>query len=247
MFHQHDCDCLVAFVPNGLTCWCGVRCGDRVPSDIGNVPVSFVYVPAERFAQDRNHTLQRVLIVSPGNWFHRLGINTSQWVGSPRRQPGIFLNKVWRSSLIHWVQEPLNVRWVAELGSHDFDPLPLNGYPRTPPDSGRWVLFLGQSLQDVENGRSDACHIPHLRFHHVDPVCPCHRESCTVAYAGPTRSGRCLPSRYETCWWEQGPVMFSHGPGDCEVSQLNTSSQRSGDGELRGAYDPVVRHAVTTG
>ena len=48
--------------------------------------------------------------------------------------------------------------------------------------------------------------------------------------------------------------MFVHSPGDFEVGQLNTSSQRSGDGEAvwttlaaKTAYDPVVRHAPTTG
>ena len=48
--------------------------------------------------------------------------------------------------------------------------------------------------------------------------------------------------------------MFVDDPGDFEVGQLNTSSQRSGDEEAawktlaaKTAYDPVVRHAPTTG
>ena len=51
----------------------------------------------------------------------------------------------------------------------------------------------------------------------------------------------------------QDQPVFAHRPSDFEVGQLNTSSQRSGDGEAawtasagKTACDPVVRHAATT-
>ena len=126
-----------------------------------------------------------------------------QW--DPSQQSLMFLRE--------GVQKPLDVCWVAEWGSQDFDPLLRDGDPCAPPHSGHWILFLGHSLQDVADGKSNARRVPHLGFPHVNTDACLLPQSLElfVAYTRPTLSGsdamctssknamRCSPSRMPRC------------------------------------------------